>query len=187
MKELASILDRDPSTVGKIEAGRAPISAAGLVTLHQELGLSLDWLMAQAYPEPDFVDDRHEGSGPEVYFSTRIPRDAGRPFDCHVYPRTDDDPPHSPVAHAGAEFIQLISGEALVTVGDREVHLWRKSSVLRIPPWVEHAVRPAKEQRAEIRWTMSEEGEEIHTASFRPQSEWIRQVLARRAGRRAAK
>lgn len=181
--DVAAIIGRDPSVVGKIEAGSVAISAASLITLRTTLGLSLDWLVEQLFPEPLFLDDRHEGRGPEVSFFTRMPRDAGRTFDCVASPSLPGLPLPPAVQHAGAEYIQLTRGELLVTIGLREVHLWRTSSVLRIPPWVEHSVRLATDELASFRWTMSEEGEDIHTAEAQPRSKFMDRVLQRSAER----
>lgn len=179
--ELAEIIGRDVSTVRKIEKGTVAPSAAALMALRRELGLSLDWLADQIWPAPDFLDDRHEGPGRDLYYSTRMPRDPGRPFDCTLFAVTEDTPPPVPASHAGAEFVQLLNGEVFVTLGARVVHIWRTSSVLRIPPWVEHTVVSATTDAARIRWTMSEHGEAIHTAAPRSPapSEFVRRAVSR--------
>lgn len=179
--ELAEIIGRDVSIVRKIEKGSVTPSVDALMALRRELGLSLDWLADQVWPAPDFIDDRHEGQGRDLYYFTRMPRDPGRPFECTLFAVGEDTPRPIPASHAGAEFIQLLSGEVFVTLGTRVVHVWRTSSVLRIPPWVEHTVVSATSDDARVRWTMSEQGEVLHTAPPRKptQSEFVRRILER--------
>jgi transcriptional regulator with XRE-family HTH domain len=172
----AQIIGRDPSLISRLENGRAVPRLEHLFALRTEVGLSVDWLMDEVRPQPEMME-REERSAHGISWRACTPRNmTPRVFECYLFPGMT--PTMKPRIHDGEELIEVLEGHVDVTLGAHSRPIFQHQ-VLRIPPYVRHAV-VATRAEARVRWTMSAEGEQVHTYPD-PDLSGLRRLIERRA------
>lgn len=173
----AQIIGRDPSLISRLESGKAVPRLEHLIALRTEVGLSVDWLMDEVRPRPEMMEREERSAHGIDWRACTPPNMTPRVFECYLAPGTT--PPMKPQIHDGEELIEVLEGHVTVTLGAHPRPIFHHE-VLRIPPYMRHSIAPSGSNRARVRWTMSSEGEAVHTYPDADLS-GLRRLIERRA------
>jgi transcriptional regulator with XRE-family HTH domain len=170
VRKVAACLQRDPSVVTRIEAGKLALTEEHIVKLRRELGVSIDDLIDSSTPPSPFLDrdewSNHQGHWRALtppgrrdrLFALTMERQASQPHTC---------------IHAGEEFVSVLSGAVVVTLGRTEHRIEAHSAVLTVAPFESHAISLAPDcERAELLWTLPSDGVRRHTSIEGPVTAW---------------
>lgn len=170
VREVAACLRRDPSVVTRIEAGKLALTEDHLVNLRRGLGVSVDDLIDRLSPPSPFLD-REEWSNDQGRWRPLTP--SGRRDRLFVLAMDGQKSKPHECAHAGEEFITVLSGAAIVTLGRQQHRIDADSAVLTVAPFESHTVSVAPgSSQVELLWTLSPDGERRHTPLEGPTVSW---------------
>ncbi|MDF2989627.1 MAG: family transcriptional regulator [Microbacterium sp.] len=189
VREVAACLQRDPSVVTRIEAGKLALTEEHMVKLRRELGVSVDELIDRSTPPSPFLD-REEWTNRQGHWRALTPPGRRDQLFALTMERQASQP-HTCV-HAGEEFISVLSGSVIVTLGRTEHRIDVHSAVLTVAPYESHAVSLAPDcERAELLWTVPSDGVRRHRPIEGPTTAWTcltnpeRDEIEKRTGSRA--
>ncbi|PZF56349.1 hypothetical protein DEJ23_10820 [Curtobacterium sp. MCSS17_008] len=170
VREVAACLQRDPSVVTRIEAGKLTLTEEHIVKLRRELGVSIDDLIDRSSPPSPFLA-REEWSNTQGHWRALTPSGRRDRLFALTMERQASQP-HTCI-HAGEEFVSVLSGAVVVTLGRTEHRIEAHSAVLTVAPYESHAVRLAPDcERAELLWTLPSDGLRRHTPVEGPVMAW---------------
>ncbi|MBT2414389.1 helix-turn-helix domain-containing protein [Streptomyces sp. ISL-12] len=136
LDELAGRARLSPSTLSRIENGRRRLALDQLVTLARALDTSLDQLVETAADDvisSPTIDAAHQ----RMRWAVRA--DPGLSV---VRQRLTDPPPDSPArmrAHPGREWLVVLSGTAVLLLGDRRIRV-ETNQAAEFPTMLPHAL-----------------------------------------------
>jgi transcriptional regulator with XRE-family HTH domain len=136
LEELAGRARISQSTLSRIENGGRRLALDQLATLARTLGTSLDQLVETA--DEDVVI-HPVADGPHGHLRWPVKADPGMSV---VRRRMTDPPPDSPSrmrAHPGHEWLVVLSGTAVLLLGDRRIRV-EKNQAVEFPTMLPHAI-----------------------------------------------
>lgn len=121
LDDLAERANVGPSTISRIETGNRALSLDVLVPLARALGIGVDVLVAPDDDEDVVIRPAPSDHGGLTIWPLSRPDGATTAFKFRLEPHDPTDPLPQPQVHPGYDWMFVIEGRVLLTLGERRI------------------------------------------------------------------